>query len=63
VDPHALATQDVLQSISSYQSILLRVRTVARLVQDRIDHTIMEYELPLPQGVDTSERRLEGFRD
>jgi hypothetical protein len=63
VDRHALITEDVLQSISSYETILMRVRTVSRLVQDRIRHTITEYELPLPQEADATEQSMDYYRD
>ena len=64
MDRHALVTPDVLQSISSYETILVRVRTVVRLVQDRIHHTITEYELtPPPELEDAPTRGLECFKD
>jgi hypothetical protein len=64
VDRHTLATPDMLQSFTSYESILLRVRTVTRLVQDRIRHTITEYELTPPQGLeDVSAQWSDRFRD
>jgi hypothetical protein len=63
VDLHVLATEEVLQPNSTYENILARVRTVARQMQERIRHTMTEYDITPPQGLEgVSDRGLDSFR-